>query len=56
MHTDEHESEIDRVTERIIGCAFMVGNRLGRGFLEKVTRTPWLLSFVRPVLVFVNSN
>jgi len=36
MHTDEHKSELDRVTEKIIGCAFMVGNRLGCGFLEKI--------------------
>src|SRR6266446_8146975 len=36
MNTDEHKSETDRVTERIIGCAFTVGNRLGCGFLEKV--------------------
>ena len=36
MHTDKHRSEIDRVTEKIIGCAFTVGNRLGCGFLEKV--------------------
>ncbi len=36
MHTDKHKSEIDRVTEKIIGCAFTVGNRLGCGFLEKV--------------------
>jgi GxxExxY protein len=36
MHTDEHKSEIDRLTEKIIGCAFTVGNRLGCGFLEKV--------------------
>ncbi len=36
MHTDVHKSEIDRVTEKIIGCAFTVGNRLGCGFLEKV--------------------
>jgi GxxExxY protein len=36
MHTDEHKSEIDRVTEKIIGGAFTVGNRLGCGFLEKV--------------------
>lgn len=26
----------DRLTELIIGCAFRVGNELGRGFLEKV--------------------
>jgi GxxExxY protein len=36
MHADEHKSEIDRVTEKIIGCAFTVGNRLGCGFLEKI--------------------
>src|SRR6266436_4006436 len=36
MHTDVHKSEIDRVTEKIIGCAFTVGKRLGCGFLEKV--------------------
>ncbi len=36
MNADEHKSEIDRVTEKIIGCAFTVGNRLGCGFLEKV--------------------
>ncbi len=36
MRTDEHKSGINRVTEKIIGCAFTVGNRLGCGFLEKV--------------------
>ena len=36
MHTDEHKSQIDRLTEEIIGCAFTVSNRLGCGFLEKV--------------------
>ena len=36
MNTDGHKSEIDRVTEKIIGCAFIVGNRLGCGFLEKI--------------------
>lgn len=29
-------SEIDEVTEKIIGCSFIVGNQLGVGFLEKV--------------------
>jgi GxxExxY protein len=28
--------ENDRLTERIIGCAYQVGNDLGKGFLEKV--------------------
>ena len=36
MNTDERKSEIDRVTEKIIGCAFTVGNALGCGFLEKI--------------------
>jgi GxxExxY protein len=28
--------DTDQVTERIIGCAFEVGNQLGPGFLEKL--------------------
>lgn len=34
MNTDTHE--LDRITEKIIGCAFQVSNDLGSGFLEKV--------------------
>lgn len=30
------EEELNRLTERIIGCAFTVSNALGCGFLEKV--------------------
>ena len=33
MNTDE---EKDPLTERVIGCAFTVANKLGYGFLEKV--------------------
>ena len=36
MDTDEHRSELGDITEKIIGCAFAVGNTLGPGFLEKV--------------------
>jgi len=36
MNADEHKSEIDSVSQKIIGCAFIVGNRLGCGFLEKI--------------------
>ncbi len=36
MNADERRWELNRVTERIIGCAFVVGNTLGVGFLEKV--------------------
>ena len=34
MHADE--GGVNRLTERIIGCAFQVLNTLGAGFLEKV--------------------
>jgi len=30
------DDELNRLTERIIGCAFRVANTLGSGFLEKV--------------------
>ena len=36
MNTDEHKSASDTVTQKIIGCAFTVANKLGCGFLEKV--------------------
>jgi hypothetical protein len=29
-------SELNEITERIIGCAFTVSNALGGGFVEKV--------------------
>ena len=31
-----NESELNALTEKIIGCAFQVSNTLGSGFLEKV--------------------
>ena len=34
MNTDTHR--LNEITERIIGCAFIVINTLGCGFLEKV--------------------
>jgi GxxExxY protein len=34
MHADE--AGVNRLSERIIGCAFRVLNTLGAGFLEKV--------------------
>jgi hypothetical protein len=33
---DDSKDEINRVTEKIIGCAYKVANELGCGFLEKV--------------------
>jgi GxxExxY protein len=34
MHTDH--TELNGITERVIGCAFTVANKMKRGFLEKV--------------------
>jgi GxxExxY protein len=34
MHADE--AEVNRLSERVIGCAFQVINTLGAGFLEQV--------------------
>ena len=36
MNADERRKEFDRITEKIIGCIYKVGNTLGSGFLEKV--------------------
>jgi GxxExxY protein len=36
MRADERRLELNQITEKIIGCAFKVGNNLGYGFLEKV--------------------
>jgi GxxExxY protein len=36
MHTDKER--LNQITERVIGCAYLVGNRLGGGFLEKCYR------------------
>ena len=36
MDADTRRSNLDRITERIIGCVHQVSNVLGPGFLEKV--------------------
>jgi GxxExxY protein len=36
MNADKRRSEINRITQKIIQCAFQVSNILGAGFLEKV--------------------
>ena len=36
MDLNEPRLEINRITERIINCAYRVSNTLGSGFLEKV--------------------
>jgi hypothetical protein len=34
-HKDEADAELNKITEKIIGCAFRVHNTLGGGFAEK---------------------
>jgi GxxExxY protein len=36
MNADKRRSDLDGFTEKIIGCAYTVGNTLGCGFLEKI--------------------
>ena len=36
MNADERRWELNELSERVIGCAYTVGNTLGCGFLEKV--------------------
>ena len=36
MDADKRRLDVDKVTERIIGCAYTVSNTLGAGFLERV--------------------
>jgi len=36
MSADEHRLSLDKLTEKIIGCAYEVSNILGCGFVEKV--------------------
>jgi len=36
MNADEHRLELNKLTDKIIGCAYTVSNTLGSGFLEKV--------------------
>jgi GxxExxY protein len=36
VRADTSWSELNKITERVIGCAYMVANTLGPGFLEKV--------------------
>jgi len=36
MNADERRLQLNRITDRVIGCAFKVSSTLGVGFLEKV--------------------
>jgi GxxExxY protein len=47
MNTDKHRTELNGVTETIIGCAYTVLNTLGCGFLEKVYENALVLEMRR---------
>jgi GxxExxY protein len=36
MNADERRQELDKITEKVIGCVYAVSKQLGNGFLEKV--------------------
>ncbi|MBV5341855.1 MAG: GxxExxY protein [Deltaproteobacteria bacterium] len=36
MNKDEQREELNKITEKIIGCSYTVASCLGSGFLEKV--------------------
>ena len=36
MNADERRLEINALTEKVIGCAYVISNKLGSGFLQKV--------------------
>ena len=38
MDTDTEDAALNALTERIIGCCYVVHNKLGCGFLEKIYR------------------
>jgi GxxExxY protein len=52
MNADEHRSELNRITERIIGCVYRVSNMLGCGFLEKVYENALVIELSRAGLQF----
>ncbi len=41
--TDPSLDKLNRLTERVIGCAYTVSNELGSGFLEKIYENAMLL-------------
>jgi GxxExxY protein len=45
MHTDK--DQLNQITEKVIGCAFKVGNKLGFGFLEKCYRNALALELTK---------
>jgi GxxExxY protein len=47
MNADERRLKLDRITEKIIGCAYKVSNTLGSGFLEKVYENALALELLK---------
>ena len=45
MDTDKHRLNI--LSEKIIGCAFMISNTLGAGFLEKIYQNALVIELSR---------
>ncbi|HMO27276.1 MAG TPA: GxxExxY protein [Tepidisphaeraceae bacterium] len=41
------DAELNRLTERIIGCAYRVGSALGYGYLEKVYENAMMVALTR---------
>jgi GxxExxY protein len=65
MASDELRAEINRVTEKIINCAYRVSNALGSGFLEKVYENALAIELRQsglrvvpqhPIKVYYNEN
>jgi GxxExxY protein len=53
MNTNQRLTEF---TEKIIGCALTVGNRPGRGFLEKIYENALVIELRKAVFALLNSN
>jgi GxxExxY protein len=56
MNSDKRRSDLDRVTEKIIGCAYTVGNKLGCGFLEKIYENALVLELRKAGLKAVQQH
>jgi GxxExxY protein len=52
MQTDERRTELNKITEQIIGCCYAVSNSLGIGFLEKVYENALVIEFEKADLQF----
>jgi GxxExxY protein len=55
MNADERRWDLNGITEKIIGCAFKVGNTLGVGFLEEVYENA-LVHELRKISLFVEQQ